>query len=228
MFLSLARSLALAATLWAMTPKPCPDGLGLLADDPYAPVPGTFDPVRSDRNKDSYLVETGLGTRIVRHVPKDPAKPAYATKEYDDLFKFIGEQFGYRLLEELYGPGSEESADAFRVMRVELASVPRLLFLPDLRGKSLPKVLADPAVDPAIRRKLVAAYERGLADLDRRVKARKPTVREEDTQDGLPMLRFTVQRNDQTVQLSIRASQVVVTFTPGDPTDFVLTLADPR
>lgn len=203
-----------------VTPPPFGDG-------PYDAKLGKFDRVRSDSQGDVYVVAEGIGTVVTRRIPKDPDKPSYCTKAYDDVFKFAIEAPGYRFLETLYPPGAPSKSGVFEVVHVELAGVPKFLFLPDVRGRALPEVLADARVDGKIKTALEAAYQDALADLDRRIDAHRPSERREGTQDRLPTRGYAVERDGRKLQLSIRASQVVVSFDPANPANFKMTLVDP-
>jgi len=195
---------------------------------PYDPHMGTYDPIRSSKDSDAYILAVGVNgtTTIVRQIPHDPSKRSYVVKWYEGLMKFAIEAPGYRLLEKVYKQPSE---GAFEVLPAEFASVPKVVFLPDVRGRNLPEVLADARVDPEIKEALRDAYKKRMADFDRRIATENVSVRTEGEQDGLPTVRIAVtgDRVNNITNLSIRASQVVVSFDPANPKQFRMTLVDP-
>jgi len=224
--------LTILLTFWLAAPlhaasvlEECPiDRLDIAA---FAPVEGELKTDLSTAKEQVYLLAKGyMGEPIRRHVPASGA-PAYITKTYRVELKYLTEKAGYEFAETLRDPKAVEPT--FRIPSVRTGADPMALQLEDTQGRAFLDVMQDSRVPEGIRNAIAGRYESYLKEFKRRATAK--TTQDVPTElgeyKGHPSWHPSLRSKDgKNITLNISARQVLVTFTPGNPREFELSLID--
>lgn len=207
---------------------PCAAKYEMLAS-PYEPVEGKYVADMSTSREHVYLVGKGYMGRTQTHrlIPTDIKQKRKLRKQYSDRHKFNIEANGYRLLERLV---DDEPLDAtFRMPTAEVDDRSLTITTEDVLGRNLAAVMKDERVSPELKERLAASYKEKLAYLEGIIRKEFSNATPSRTsQDNLPALSYgRFSGLPPLHQLSIRAQQIIVTFSPSNPFEFVLTLRDP-